>query len=375
MRSSMKVNWRSIKWARNSYAALYAACEQSGITLHETDHPSDDITCYSLNSVDEPHYRDEIADAECITIVGGPHASACPAEVASYADYVVVGEGEFTLPALIRRIEEGGGELPSGVCSGSVCRPVTHQVFLPAYLPFTRVKGTIEISRGCPYRCAYCQTPCLFGNRMRHWTIDGIVKAAANYRDVRFVTPNALAYGSDGVHPRLDRVEALLRALQGHRIFFGTFPSEVRPEWITDKSLELIATYASNTKLHFGAQSGSDRVLRLLKRGHTAEDVIHAVERCHDHGMTPLVDYIFGFPFETDEDQYATIDQIREVTRYGKIHAHYFTPLPGTPLAGTTPRDVLPDIQHILGNLALHGKATGSWIEAEIRFFNRNENQ
>ncbi|MBT8507288.1 B12-binding domain-containing radical SAM protein [Methanomicrobiaceae archaeon CYW5] len=371
----MRVNWRSIKWAKNSYAALYAACEQSGILLHETNKPADDITCYSLNSIDEPHYRDEIADAGCITIVGGPHASACPHEVATYADYVVVGEGEFTLPALIRSIGDGCGHVPPGVCSGDVCRPSTSQVFLPAYRPFTRVKGTIEISRGCPYHCAYCQTPCLFGNRMRHRTIEGIVEAAEHYRDVRFVTPNALAYGSDGTHPRLDRVEALLRALKGHRIFFGTFPSEVRPEWITDESLDLITSYASNRKLHFGAQSGSDRVLRLLKRGHTTGDVMHAVDLCHDHGIIPVVDYIFGFPFETDEDQNASIEQIREVARYGKIHAHYFTPLPGTPLAGTTPRDVLPEVQNILGNLALRGKATGSWIEAEIRFFSRNENQ
>jgi len=371
----MKVNWRSIKWAKNSHAALYAACEQSGIILHTTDQPEDDITCYSLNSIDESHYRDEIANADCITIVGGPHASACPLEVAAYADYVVMGEGEFTLPALIRSIEEGRGQIPPGVCSGKRCNPSTSQVFLPAYRPFTLVKGTIEISRGCPYQCAYCQTPCLFGNRMRHRTIEGIVQAAKSYRDVRFVTPNALAYGSDGIHPRLDRVEALLRALQGHRIFFGTFPSEVRPEWITDDSLELITEYAYNKKVHFGAQSGSDHVLRILKRGHTSEDVIRAVELCHDHGLVPVVDYIFGFPFERDEDQYASINQIREVTRYGKIHAHYFTPLPGTPLAGTIPRDVLPGVQSFLGDLALHGKATGSWIEAEIRFFNRNENQ
>ena len=42
-------------------------------------------------------------------------------------------------------------------------------------------------------------------------------------------------------------------------IYFGTFPSEVRPEFICEESLSLLEHYCSNTKLHFGAQSGSDR--------------------------------------------------------------------------------------------------------------------
>ena len=67
------------------------------------DDPADDITCYSLNSINAAQYRDEIAAADCLTIVGGPHATACPDEVAEYADYVIVGEGEFTLPRLLAR--------------------------------------------------------------------------------------------------------------------------------------------------------------------------------------------------------------------------------------------------------------------------------
>ncbi|MEZ5334950.1 MAG: radical SAM protein [Methanolobus sp.] len=43
----------------------------------------------------------------------------------------------------------------------------------------------LEISRGCPFRCRYCQTPRLFGNKMRHRSIDSIVKYAKYYRDLR----------------------------------------------------------------------------------------------------------------------------------------------------------------------------------------------
>ena len=53
--------------------------------------------------------------ADCLTIVGGPHATACPREVAGYADYVVVGEGEYTLPRLLEDLRDGGeGQDPRG---------------------------------------------------------------------------------------------------------------------------------------------------------------------------------------------------------------------------------------------------------------------
>ena len=101
----MQVNWREIPAARNSCAVLARRMRKTGWHLRPVAKPEPDITCYSLNSISEPLYRDEIADAGCITIVGGPHATACWQEVAAYADYVVVGEGEYTLPLLLSEIE------------------------------------------------------------------------------------------------------------------------------------------------------------------------------------------------------------------------------------------------------------------------------
>lgn len=371
----MKVNWRSIPWAKNSFAALSAACELSGITLNEVSSPENDITCYSLNSVNEPHFRDEISSAECITIVGGPHPSACWEEVRRYADYVVIGEGEHTLPALLTMIESGSRNLPAGVASKQQAVMPNHCVLLSSYPPFTVVKGYTEITRGCPFGCGYCQTPQLFGRKMRHRRIDEIERATRVFRDVRFVTPNALAYGSDGIHLRLDKVERLLGSLTGRRIFFGTFPSEVRPECISDASLDLIETYCANRKVHFGAQSGSNHVLQVLRRGHTAEDVMQAYDLCRAHDMTPVVDYIVGLPCESDEEQRLSVTQMKEIVRGGIVHVHHFTPLPGTPLAGMSARTILPDVQRELGRMALSGKATGSWIDAEVRFFKEDEDQ
>ncbi len=369
----MQVNWRQIHAARNSFAVLYAACEREGFVLTPADSPADDVTCYSLTSISAARYHDEIAGADSLTIVGGPHATACPREVAGYADYVIVGEGEYTLPRLLKDLREGGeGRIP-GVMTGDFYRPADTGVRLDAYPAFSEYKGYIEISRGCPFSCGYCQTPQIFGHCMRHRSIDEVAKYADRHRQSRFVSPNAFAYGSDGIHPRFDRIGRLFRQCR-HEIFFGTFPSEVRPEFVCEESLSLVNRYCANTKLHFGAQSGSDDVLRQLCRGHTTADVIHAVELCRDFALTPVVDFIVGLPFETDDDQRATLDLIRWVARSGNVHVHRFIPLPGTPLAGTTARPLLTETEKLCGKLALTGKLTGSWTDPEIRFFRRPSN-
>jgi B12-binding domain/radical SAM domain protein len=364
----MNVNWRKIHAARNSFAALSAACEQEGFQLAPVDQPAADVTCYSLNSLNEPFFRDEISGADCITVVGGPHATACPHEVAEYADYVITGEGEFTLPRLLNDIDQGGNGALPGVTTSHFSRPVLSTVRLDAFPAFSEKQGYVEISRGCPFACGYCQTPQIFGHCMRHRSIDAIARYANRYEHSRFVSPNAFAYGSDGIHPRWEKIEALFKQLH-NQIYFGTFPSEVRPEFVCEESLSLLTRYCTNTKLHFGVQSGSDPVLARLHRGHTVDDGISAVEICREHSITPIVDFIVGFPCETDEDQLATSDLIQWVARYGKVHVHRFMPLPGTPLAGTNARPLLPETEKICGKLALSGKLTGSWNDPAIRFF------
>ncbi|NYT20740.1 MAG: TIGR04013 family B12-binding domain/radical SAM domain-containing protein [Methanomicrobiales archaeon] len=363
----MKVNWRYTTSTRNTYAALYAACEREGFSLEPADGPRADVTCYSLNSLNVRDLAPEMAEAECITVAGGPHATACWRQVTRYADYVIVGEGEYLLPELLSRIRDGDPVSLPGIATREGLTPPASTVILDAYPAFSRMKGYVEISRGCPFSCAYCQTPRIFGTVMRHRSVESIVRYASRYRHARFVSPNALAYGSDGRCPHPARIRELLSALS-NTVYFGTFPSEVRPEFITEETLGLVTRYCANTGIQFGAQSGSDAVLERIGRGHTTADVVAAVDRCTEAGLTPVVDIIVGFPFESDEDQRMTADLVRWIARHGKIHAHSFLPLPGTPLARSTPRPLSRELSHLLGSLALRGKLTGSWRSLEIGF-------
>ena len=374
----MRVNFRRARGTANTEAALAAALGRDGRSLHGTARPENDVTCYSLNVANAAALIPEMAEAGCVTIAGGPQASACWKEVARAADYVVVGEGERTLVRLLDAIEAGtAAPVPGTATADDGLVPADHAVLLDAYPPFSLRKGYIECSRGCPHACAYCQTPRLFPGGMRHRSIGACVEAARALPDVRFVSPNAFAYGSDGRRPRFEKVRRLLAALaqEDATVWFGTFPSEVRPEFVTDEPLELVREYCSNTRVHFGVQSGSDRVLAALGRGHTVTDGLVAVDRVLDHGFVPVVDVILGFPFESDPEQEATLALAEHLARRGcRVHAHRFRPLPGTPLALRPARPLVPSARPRLGRLALDGNLTRISPGIGLRFSRRHSN-
>jgi len=145
-------------------------------------------------------------------------------------------------------------------------------------------------------------------------------------------------------------------------IYFGTFPSEVRPDFVSEEALDLVAKYCKNRHLSIGGQSGSDRVLKRIGRGHDVEAVRRACDLCIDRGIVPNIDLIVGLPEETPEDQRMTLDLAREIVgKGGRIRAHHFTPLPDTPLEDANSAPVGDDVAKEMGKLALGGKATGRW--------------
>jgi len=354
-----------------SLAALQAALAINDIEVKLFKGPRNGIVIYSLATAQANGVYKEVseADTKSIFIAGGPHPSARPEEVLKYFDYVVLGEGERTLPELITALVEnrnittvrGIAFKEQGVVKVTEKRP---NIQLDDFPPFLKnLKSPIEISRGCPFGCKYCQTPRLFGRKMRHRSVETIVRYSQYLTDIRFISPNSFAYGSDGKCVNYAKIKELLECLKG-KTYFGTFPSEVRPEFISDALLELVASQCANKSIHFGAQSGSDTVLKEIRRGHTRYDIEVALDRCLNHGLKPVVDFILALPTETEEDQLDSLNLIDIiVSRGGKIRAHYFTPLPGTPYESAQPSVVAKEVNKKLGKLARCGKLTGSWTK------------
>ena len=329
--------------------------------------------------------RERAPGPALLHVVGGPHATAEPEETLRAGfDLAAVGEGERTLVALLAR--RGRGEDPRGrglawLEGGSLLRGgPAEPVDLDAYPPFPpglRRLGSIEITRGCVHACRFCQASFLFGARPRHRSVERVaeavrVMARRGARDVRFVTPSALGYGSDDGSPRLDRVEALLVAVReaggpSGRIFLGSFPSEVRPEHVTPEALRLLRRFVANGALVIGAQSGSDRMLAACHRGHLAEDALRAVRLAVEAGFRPRVDLIFGLPGETPADAALTRRLMEDLAGLGAdLHGHAFLPLPGTPWSGKPPGRLDRETRLRLERLASSGRATGQWKRHEI---------
>lgn len=321
-----------------------------------------------------------------LIVAGGPHPSGDPAGTLQLGvDVVAVGEAEVTFPALLdsffreqtvervkglRFVDAAGQYHDTGQPS-----PIDISDFPPFALHHRRF-CPMEISRGCPYSCRFCQTSSLMGSKMRHRSLDSIFRYAELTRKLdlkvlRFITPSAFAYGSpDGCSVNLDALEQMLRTVTDiygkHGVYLGSFPSEVRPEQVTPETLELVKCYCANTNILIGAQSGSDRMLYALRRGHGVDEVVQATERIIKAGLTPNVDFMFGLPGETTTDRQATLTFITRLTSMGaRVHSHTFMPLIGTPLADCPPGIVSDDVRELMLSLRGKNQEHGRWREQE----------
>jgi B12-binding domain/radical SAM domain protein len=293
-----------------------------------------------------------------IILAGGPHPTACAEDVIrDGADIVFRGEAEESFPSALKRMADNSDfrEIAGVTCldKGSPAfrlpaQPVDLDRFF-SFSPKRGMFGPIEITRGCPFACAYCQTPHIFGTRPRHRGIDNVARQAEALQSgrrkvVRLLSPNAFSYGSpDGRQISLPAMRQLLSALRETvsaegRIIFAHFPSEARPEHVTPDTLELLKEFADNDEIVIGAQSGSQRMLDACGRSHTVEDVLTAASLARKHGLKVIVDFIVGLPGETPSDEQESLSVLRKLARMGaRIHPHAFSPLPQTGFSAEPP--------------------------------------
>ncbi|MEO7091686.1 MAG: TIGR04013 family B12-binding domain/radical SAM domain-containing protein, partial [Polyangiales bacterium] len=304
-----------------------------------------------------------------LQLAGGVHASAEPrATLDAGFDLVALGEGERTLIELMNAL--GRGDDPAGIEGlgrleqGSYRSTGSgHRVALDDYPAFNvpdRKFNAIEITRGCIYACKFCQTPFMFKAKFRHRSLESVrehvrIMRRERLRFLRFLTPTSLSYGSDDTQPNLAAVEALLAMSREEigpegKVFFGTFPSEVRPEHVTREALAILRRYVDNDNLVIGGQSGSQRVLDESRRDHSVEDVVRAAKLCIEGGFRPNVDLLFGLPGEEDADVHASVVLMRALADVGaRVHTHAFMPLPGTPFKDAPAGKVAPEAERELG--------------------------
>jgi|YelNatPaOPRAMG01_1025707.scaffolds.fasta_scaffold00665_11 B12-binding domain/radical SAM domain protein len=279
---------------------------------------------------------------------GGPQATGDPENTLSLGfSALLLGECEETFPNFIKEFygKRNFESIPGLYPYNKHLPPkvdIDKFFFYFENLPYF---PPLEISRGCPFGCKFCAVSYIFGTKMRHRSIKNIIEhlnflVNKGEKIIHFISPNAFAYGGNGKNIEKEALEELLFNLwkfkkeKGVKIYFGSFPSEVRPDFVNKETLKFLKKYTDTKCIVIGAQSGSNRVLEKANRGHTVDDVLKAVEISRKYGFQVKVDFIFGIPGEEAKDREETWRLIEKIIDMkGKINAHIFIPLSGSPWA------------------------------------------
>jgi tRNA-2-methylthio-N6-dimethylallyladenosine synthase len=196
----------------------------------------------------------------------------------------------------------------------------------------------LTVQEGCDKFCAFCVVPYTRGAEASR-PVERILGEARmlverGVKEITLLGQNVNAYHGEGPGGTwsLARLIWALSEIDGlERIRFTTS----HPNDMTD---DLIAAHGECAKLmpylHLPVQSGSDRILKRMNRGHSAEDYLRLVERIRAARPDILIsgDFITGFPEETEADFEDTMALIRAV-KYGQAFSFKYSPRPGTPAA------------------------------------------
>lgn len=210
------------------------------------------------------------------------------------------------------------------------------------HLPAPRAEGPtafVSIMEGCSKYCTFCVVPYTRGEEVSRPFDDVIAEVAElaeqGVREVTLLGQNVNAYRGpmhDGAEADLALLLNYLAAIDGiERLRFTTsHPVEF--------SERLIQAYAEIPQLvshlHLPVQSGSDRILAAMKRGHTALEYKAKIRKLRTlrPDLCLTSDFIIGFPGETDADFQATMNLIEEIG-FDNSFSFIYSPRPGTPAA------------------------------------------
>jgi tRNA-2-methylthio-N6-dimethylallyladenosine synthase len=216
----------------------------------------------------------------------------------------------------------------------------------PSSLPSARESSYaawVSISVGCNNSCTFCIVPSLRGKEVDRSPADILAEVESLVDDgvveVTLLGQNVNAYGVSFADPALSRNRGafaeLLRAcgrIDGLERLRFTSP---HPAEFTDDVIEAMAqTPNVCPALHMPLQSGSDRILRAMRRSYRAERYLGIIDRVRaamPHAAI-TTDLIVGFPGETEEDFAATLDVVRQA-RFAAAFTFQYSKRPGTPAA------------------------------------------
>ena len=266
-----------------------------------------------------------------------------------HANLVCGPDSYLNLPDMIAQCENG-----QNACNIELSTTETYRDVIPQRIGAGRVSGFVSIMRGCNNFCHYCIVPYTRG-RERSRDVESILREVKNLHDKGFkeVTLLGQNVNSYGLTPAGKRIEGgcsfaeLLRkvaqSVPDMRVRFTTS----NPEDMTDDILHAIADEPNLCKhIHFPAQSGSTKILKLMNRKYTREQYLERVAAIRriipDCGLT--TDLFVGYHDETTEDHAETLSLVRECM-FDSAFMFKYSERPGTYAAKHLPDNVPEEVK------------------------------
>ena len=294
----------------------------------------------------------KIAVPKALTLMGGPHVTVLDHEAfteSSNLDIIVRGEGEQTILELAKLVSERKLENLSQVQGitfknktqiihnpdrpfiadiDSLPQPAHHHFDTNMYRLFGVNYMPIITSRGCPSACTFCLASKMCGHAFRGRSPSRVVDELEWLRD-KF-NAGAYAFYDDTFTFDLKRAYAICDEMQKRKL---NLPWDCRTR-VDRVNKELLAKLkATNCQLiHFGVESGSPEMLKLMRKGTTVELNAQAIKWAKEAGISVAVSLVIGYPTETPKMLQQTIDFLNK-TKPDYVYMCEAVPYPGTELA------------------------------------------
>jgi anaerobic magnesium-protoporphyrin IX monomethyl ester cyclase len=267
----------------------------------------------------------------CKVVVGGWHPTYMPESMLQHpeVDYVVMGEGEQAMVELANKITKGEDKTAIAKIPGVAYRhngktvktppqfiqdldqiPFPARHLLPMHLYERTISylsvspaDTMNVIRGCPYNCTYCEVKRLWGSKVRAFSPPRVVDEINN------LIQN---YGSKGVYFVGDNFTINKK----HTIELCKLmkKEKVDIEWACDTRADLISREllremkaAGCRTIFFGVESGVPRILEKLNKQITLQQFVDAFKLCKQEGIRIACSFILGIPGETVKDMEVTL--------------------------------------------------------------------